>query len=504
MKRVKRNSLNHSHLNFARMCYTCLFIFLLLISISALAFADEQEEMKKSIQIINPRPDFALSLRLDKGTGATYAPGERIRVYFRATKNSYVTVFGYDVSGKVRLLFPNQSQKNPFVEENRQYSFDGIVEPGTPSGFEYIQGFATTEPVIMTRELERRLEQNNFPIIEEGSTRFIQRIRGILTNLPSQRWVSSDILHYQVLDQREEAGRLQVTSSPSGADIYLSDRYAGKTPLTMEHVRVGEYIIRVELLDYQVWSSTIRISPNRTTTTHAGLERILQYGSIAIRSNENNARIYVDNQYMGTTDKNRTILLDDIRAGFHEVKMTLSGYQDWIQTVEVKPNQRVQITVNIEPIQRTGRLEITSDVDNALIYLDDNYQRRTSANRGVTIDNLREGSYELRIVKEGYLDYIATVRILPNQTHRMDVRMQPERREGSIGINSNENNGKIFVNGTYLTTTSASQEKIIDGLKEGLYEVAVIKDGYRVWVDEIRVYGGRTTALFAELTKIED
>jgi len=504
MELFHRNSHKNLPVRFAHFAYTCLFILILLINSSAFVMADEQEDIKKSIQIINPRPDFALSLSLDKGAGATYAPGERIRVYFRSTKNAYVTLFGYDARGNVRLLFPNQHQKNQFIEANREYYIDGVIEAGTPTGIEYVQGFATTESVIITRELERRLADENFPIMEGGISRFTQRIRGILMGLPSQRWVSSEVLHYQVVDHIMETGRLQVTSSPSGADVYLSNRNAGKTPLSMDQVRIGEYVIRVEKPGYQVWSSTIRINPNRTTAMHANLERIQQHGTVSIRCNEGNAKIYLDGQYKGLTERNRNVLLEQVSEGSHDIRITLSGYRDWFRRIEVRPNQRVQITVDIEKIIQTGNLEITSDTENALIYLDGNYQRRTSSNRSVTISNIQEGSYELRIVKDGYQDYITTVRIYPDQTYRINARMQPVNKKGAIAVYCNESNARIFLNGIYKTTTSANQVKILDELEEGMYEITVIKEGYRVWLEESRVYSGETTSIFADLIEVEN
>jgi hypothetical protein len=484
--------------------YICLLIFILLLSITSIAIADQQEELKKSIQIINPRPDFSLSLRLDKGTGATYAPGERIRVYFRVSKNAYVTLFGYDTRGNIRLLFPNQHQRNQYVEANRQYYIDGVVEPGTPAGIEYVQGFATTEPAIITRELERRLEEENFPKMEEGISRFTQRIKGILTALPAQRWVSSEILHYQVLQRSSETGQLRVNSSPEGAEVYLNDRYAGKTPLVMEQLNIGEYVARLEHPVYQTWTRTIQINPDRTAFISADLQRIQQYGSIAIRCNENDARIYLDGQYQGFTEKNKNVLLERVNEGSHDIRVTLSGYLNWSRRIELKPNQRVQLTVNLEKEKRTGSLEITSDVDNALIYLDGDYQLRTSTNRSVTISNLQEGTYELRIVKEGYHDYLDTVRIYAERTFRLNVQMQREYREGAIAVHCSESNAKIFINGTYKATATANQAKIFSDLKEGLYEIAVIKDGYHVWLEETWVYPGETASIFADLVKMED
>ncbi len=502
MKIINKDSKSNLRTGWSFFTFVCLFILIVLISMASMVMAIEQEELKKSIQIINPRPDFALSLRLDKGTGATYAPGERIRVYFRSTRNAYVTIFGYDSRGNIRLLFPNQYQKNQFVEANREYYIDGVIEPGTPTGIEYVQGFATTESVIVTRELERRLAEEYLPIIGEGINRFTQRIRGILTALPPQRWVSSETLHYQVVDRRTETGQLRISSSPSGADVFLSDRYAGRTPLSMDQVRTGEYVMRIEQPGYQVWSRTIRINPNRTTTMHADLERIRQYGSIAIRCNEDNARIYLDGQYKGLTEKNRNVLLEQITEGFHDVRITLSGYSDWSRRIEVNPNQRVQLTVNLEKIARTGSLEITCNVDNAMIYLDGTYQRRTSSIRSVTIGNIQEGSHELRIVREGYQDYFTTIRIYPEQTYRINVRMQPEQRMGAIAVYCNESNARIFLNGIYRTTTLANQVKILDELEEGIYEITVIKEGYRVWLDEVSVYPGETTSVFVNLIRV--
>ena len=501
MKLFQKDSKNNVRVRLSPFVYACLFILILLISMSSMILAIEQEELKKSIQIINPRPDFALSLRLDKGTGATYAPGERIRVYFRSTRNAYVTLFGYDSRGNIRLLFPNQYQKNQFIQANREYYIDGVIEAGTLTGIEYVQGFATTEPVIITRELERRLAEEYLPIIGEGISRFTQRIRGILTALPPQRWVSSEVLHYQVVDRRAEIGQLRVSSSPSGADVFLGDRYAGRTPLSMDQVRIGEYVMRIEQQGYQVWSRTIRINPNRTTTMHADLERIRQYGSITIRCNEDNARIYMDGQYKGLTEKNRNVILEQVKEGSHDIRITLSGYRDWSRRIEVNPNQRVQLTVNLEKIARTGSLEITCNVDNAMIYLDGTYQRRTSSTRSVTIGNIQEGSHELRIVREGYQDYLTTIRIYPEQTYRINVRMQPEQRMGAIAVYCNEGNARIFLNGIYMATTSANQAKILNELKEGVYEITVIKDGFRVWMEEVWVYPGETTSVFADLLK---
>lgn len=496
-RKGKRYTSNFSYIIMMLSLITVMMLFL-VTSISA------QEDMKKSIQIINPRPDFALSLRLDKGAGATYVPGENIRVYFRSTRKAYVTIFSYDSYGNITILFPNQYQKNNLVEANKQYNIEGLIDPSTRPGFEYVQGFATTEQVIISRELERIIERNLFPKLDEGTSRFTQRIKGILTGLASQRWVSSEVLHYQVIGRREETGGLRLDSTPQGAEVYLNDRYAGKTPLDMDQISADDYLARVEYPGYQTWTRTIQITPGRTAFVHANLVSIERYGSIAVRCNEDNARIYLDGQYKGLTEKNRNVLMEQVREGSHDVRIVLSGYLEWSQRIEVKSNQRIQLTVNLNRITRTGSLDITCDVDNARIYLDGKYYRDTIINRSVNISNIQEGNYEFKISKEGYQDYVTMVSIYPDQTYRLNVVMRRVQREGVISINCNESNARVFINGVQMATTTANQAKTITGIKEGNYEIIVIKEGYHTWLDEIRVYPGETTTIFANLFKIQN
>ncbi|MBA3062313.1 MAG: PEGA domain-containing protein, partial [Atribacteria sp.] len=51
--------------------------------------------------------------------------------------------------------------------------------------------------------------------------------------------------------------------------------------------------------------------------------------------------------------------------------------------------------------------------------------------------------------------------------------------------------------------TLSSQPKILEEIKEGEYEITLIMDGYRTWVEDIWVYAGETTSIYVEMKKIE-
>jgi serine/threonine protein kinase len=52
---------------------------------------------------------------------------------------------------------------------------------------------------------------------------------------------------------------LMVTSSPSGAQVFLDDSFKGNTPINVE-IPIGKYEVRVSLPDYHEWEAQLQIS----------------------------------------------------------------------------------------------------------------------------------------------------------------------------------------------------------------------------------------------------
>jgi len=99
----------------------------------------------------NRYPPLTVDVWTNKGEGAVYYPGERIRVYFRASRDCYVIIYNIDTQGYVHLLFPVGAGGNHFVMGDRPYllpprgsAYDLVVSG--PSGIEYIEAIASEEP----------------------------------------------------------------------------------------------------------------------------------------------------------------------------------------------------------------------------------------------------------------------------------------------------------------------------------------------------------------------
>ncbi|MFH0778244.1 MAG: DUF4384 domain-containing protein [Candidatus Eisenbacteria bacterium] len=102
-----------------------------------------------------PRPynrhPLVIDVWTNKGEGAVYRPGEGIKVYFRASRDCYVTLYNIDSDGYVHLLYPSRPFDSHHVTggvtyriPSHQAPFDLVVSG--PPGIEYVEAVASVQP----------------------------------------------------------------------------------------------------------------------------------------------------------------------------------------------------------------------------------------------------------------------------------------------------------------------------------------------------------------------
>ncbi len=337
-----------------RKILTCIFTTLILslcLTVIGVNFAQSPEEIEKmkSIQIINPHPVFSLRLWLDKERGATYTPGERIKIFFQVSRDSYVTIYNYDTIGRVKIIFPNQYSPHNFVRAGEVNSIEGLIDPRTRPGIEYVQGFALTRPMLI-REKEKDLILKEFmPEVSKEYRSFTNKIKKIIQPLPPTVWASSNILSYVVrtIAPPTNYGRIIALSNPQGAKVYLDNVYRGVTPLNLDRITSGQHWIKFVMSGYQEWSSYISVSPYRTTTVSADLIPKPSYGSISISCNQSGAKIFLDGTYKKTTSSTKPVILEDVKEGYHELTIIKDGFRTWVEDVWVYTGETVPIYVTM-------------------------------------------------------------------------------------------------------------------------------------------------------------
>jgi hypothetical protein len=248
-----------------------------------------------------PREGFRLRIWTDR---KEYRDGERVRIYFRVTRDAYVYLFDRDTRGGSRQIFPNYFDRENYLRAGVTYSiptedYDLVVEG--PPGREELDAVA-----VLTRErwdwrsYDRFDRHQPFPARPEGHAGLMRSLReagevgeeaeterldgtqrprtlkpqpveetqGIRIvpkpyPTPSARWRRPTRLLRSCVPgffrwSHEDEGRLRISCDPEGARVYVDDSYQGTAPVACE-VKVGMRSIRVEKEGYHPEVRRVRV-----------------------------------------------------------------------------------------------------------------------------------------------------------------------------------------------------------------------------------------------------
>lgn len=166
----------------------------------------------------------------------------------------------------------------------------------------------------------------------------------------------------------ELVGNVNITSTPSGARVWLAP--SGQTPVdqgvntpaNLTPLGFGNYDIRLVLSGYQDWTGTISVSSD-TTTLSATLTP--STGNLNITSTPSGARIYIDDIDRGVVTPNTITALS---SGTHNLRLTLTNYNDWIGTINIISGQTVTTTPTLTLLPGITKIEISPSFSRPATY----------------------------------------------------------------------------------------------------------------------------------------
>jgi MYXO-CTERM domain-containing protein len=225
-------------------------------------------------------------------------------------------------------------------------------------------------------------------------------------------------------------GNLLVSSSPSGADVYVDGSYYGSTPRTVGNLAYGQHSVTLRLAGYQPYSSTVTINPGQTTSIYPTLNpnQAAQTGDLAVSSSPAGAGIYLDGSYYGRTIPGDTFDINAIVPGSHTVLLSLSGYQDYTNTVTVYAGQVTTVAVTLSRNPQpptTGALYIDSNPSGAEVYVDNVYRGYSP----LTLQDISPGSHVIMLTLGGYSDWQSTVQVTAGETTTVSATFTPPATE---------------------------------------------------------------------------
>jgi pSer/pThr/pTyr-binding forkhead associated (FHA) protein len=215
-----------------------------------------------------------------------------------------------------------------------------------------------------------------------------------------------------------KTGTLIVESEPKEAKVYINDAYKGLTPLKT-YLNIGEYKLKLVKENYKEKEQNIKIEENKETTLKLTLEPIsttAKKGSLEVSSTPDKAKVYINDQYKGDTP-----LKLDLDVGTYNLKITKSGYQDYTDKITIEENKTLKLSPKLSSstssttptTEKVGYLSIDTNPQGADVYINDKNIGKTP----IKSYELNEGTYTLRVMKEGYNEYSTKVNIKNGQTN---------------------------------------------------------------------------------------
>ncbi|MBS3786808.1 PEGA domain-containing protein [Candidatus Bipolaricaulota bacterium] len=186
---------------------------------------------------------------------------------------------------------------------------------------------------------------------------------------------------------------------------------------------------------------------------------------ISVFSHPANAKVYVDEQFIGRTPVNVSV-----EPGNREVNLQRTNYEDWSDTVFVKPYRQKRIEPELQPISIT-RLTVNSTPSGADVYVDGKFHGRTPVSFFAESGNRR-----VRISKQGYETWEEVIEVQPYLSRNLGVNL-PEIQFSRVSVESTPPGASIFVSGEYRGTTPADLKLPADKP----LEIVLSKKGYEKW-----------------------
>jgi hypothetical protein len=281
-----------------------------------------------------------------------------------------------------------------------------------------------------------------------------------------------------------KTGSISVTSSPSGASVYLDGSPKGTTPKTITGVSAGPYTIKLSKSGYNDYTRTRSVKAGKRIKINANLISVgPKTGSIYVTSSPSAASVYLDGYYKCTTPKTIT----GVSAGDHTIKLSQIWYKNYTRTISVKAGETISINANL--LQATGSIYVASSPSEASVYLDGSPKGKTPK----TIRGVSAGDHTIMFSKLGYNDYTSRRSVKVGETISINANLL--QATGSIYVTSTPSGASVSLDGSPKGKTP----KTITGVSVGSHTIMLSKSGYTNQIRKASVKAGETISSHTNL-----
>jgi hypothetical protein len=195
-------------------------------------------------------------------------------------------------------------------------------------------------------------------------------------------------------------------------------------------------------------------------------------------SNVRGAEVYMDGRRIGQIP-----FSGQVPSGRHQLKVTARGYKDAVQTMTLRSDTTLTMTLEKEQGRDTSppdnnrgfALKVNSNVRGAKIFIDNRLRGETPE----TIKLMR-GRINIKVTAAGYVDFVTTLNISDDTT--INAELKKLERLFNLGVSANIRGAKVYVDDKYLGAAPVRRK-----LSEGEHVVKVTAPGFEDYVENVNL-----------------
>jgi HEAT repeat protein len=135
---------------------------------------------------------------------------------------------------------------------------------------------------------------------------------------------------------------IQITSAPAQATVFIDDKYAGVTPLTVKDIAPGHHFVKLTKRDHLPWTQLkeLLFAEEKIEAKLA----LKPKGGIVISSEPAQADVYIDGEYEGKTPLEKK----NLDANPYSIRVEKEHFLPWDTEVEVKAGEQREVKATLK------------------------------------------------------------------------------------------------------------------------------------------------------------